>query len=378
MATVIRVKRKRNAEPAEALLLACKRTKLNENFRGKSGMADIIQIEENVFHFAATVCTSTPMGEGITKKVQTAITTRKKLVQLYRPNLATTQKRVVVSKRPLDETKAEPPAKSKYNFVNLCKNKDRSPTEKKKRKNSESETSNLCSKLFRHRVNSCSDEEKKKTKKLSAILDIEENTARPEVNIKVPPTKDEDVLSNTVAMLKEKLTIDAEKQAEEDYVYDLYYCQSTSADWKVKDILYVQPCRDLFLHIDPSWKTQHKLYDDEDDSNDENNWRNDYPEEEDSMDEDEKRLLFDEEEDRYDSDDGEPCVRDDSADLMVDAYLGGGDPNQYDNGLDDNLDDLDYGDDLNTFDAAGMDSYGADQYDGYNDGDGDPDGGDYF
>nr|XP_002127545.1 probable RNA polymerase II nuclear localization protein SLC7A6OS [Ciona intestinalis] len=357
MATVIRVKRKRNAEPAEALLLACKRTKLNENFRGKSGMADIIQIEENVFHFAATVGASSSIDDGVTEKIQSAISTRNKLVSMYKPAVAASHPCKVLAGKLATQVKEEPPAKHKYKFISFCKGKEKSEGEKKRRRDSDPVSSSLCSKLFRHRANSSSDEEPKKpkSKKLTALLDVEENLVKNDT-----PPCDSDILCNTVAMLREKLTINPKKQAEDDFVYDLYYCQNTAKNWNVQDLLYVQPCRDLYLHIDPEWTDPDKL-DDDDDSNDEDNWRNDYPDEEDSIDEDERRLLFDEEVDRYDSDDCEPCGREDETDAMAEAYLNGADPAQFD----DNLDDLDYAEDLDNFDDVGFDSFNADAYDCY-------------
>ncbi|XP_009073134.1 PREDICTED: probable RNA polymerase II nuclear localization protein SLC7A6OS, partial [Acanthisitta chloris] len=90
------------------------------------------------------------------------------------------------------------------------------------------------------------------------------------------------ILCNAVEMIRERLNVseDAKKEQcdkEDEYVYDIYYKETSAPGW-IENILSVQPYREEYewVHDDP---VPEEVYEDEDDENDENNWRNDYPEE---------------------------------------------------------------------------------------------------
>lgn len=239
MATVIRVKRKRHAEPAEALLLASKKMKQDENFRGNSGMADIIQIEENVFRFATTVGLNAKMDDSVKNKVKDAIVLHSKLNSIYKMKPLTTQNRSVVG-IPNDCTQMDEGARYKLlqvssqnpNFV-----KSQPSNYPPKQKPTIEPSAPVC--------NSIPIKERKVSTYFTPILNVEER----EMKKCESSMKPDDILCTSVKMLREKLCFSEPKPDEDEFVYDLYYCQGTQPTWSVKDILYVQPCRWVHLII---------------------------------------------------------------------------------------------------------------------------------
>ena len=95
------------------------------------------------------------------------------------------------------------------------------------------------------------------------------------------------ILCNSVKMIREKLAVtdDSSKERTEQkkseangYVYDFYYANDNLG--QLGDIVEVLPFDADLVHesLDEDFG---EIYDDEDDSNDEGNWRNDYPDEDD-------------------------------------------------------------------------------------------------
>ncbi|NWX88849.1 S7A6O protein, partial [Nothoprocta pentlandii] len=104
------------------------------------------------------------------------------------------------------------------------------------------------------------------------------------VEEKPQKTSDPDViLCNAVEMIRERLNVSednkkAEHQEKEDeYVYDIYYMETSAPGW-IQNILSVQPYKEEYELVDEDHIPE-EIYEDEDDENDENNWRNDYPDE---------------------------------------------------------------------------------------------------
>lgn len=67
--------------------------------------------------------------------------------------------------------------------------------------------------------------------------------------------------------------------AESEYVYDLYYTHSNLSNLDLEAVLTVQTLCDQFVTEAGDGADRELVYEDEDDSNDEGNWRNDYPDE---------------------------------------------------------------------------------------------------
>ena len=84
---------------------------------------------------------------------------------------------------------------------------------------------------------------------------------------------------NSVPMVREVVTHGAAD--DDDYVYDLYYTNSSSIDFRMfESILRIEALQEDVLVDERREDGEYdEVQDDDDDSNDEDNWRNDYPEE---------------------------------------------------------------------------------------------------
>ena len=234
MATVIRVKRKRHAEPAEALLLACKKTKHDENFKGNSGMADIIQIKEKVFHYATTMGANASMDETIKEKVKNAILLRNKLKTIYKPQSSEHVQKTLKKKHVMYGRK--------YNVIGLPDSVGNGAGRSSQNHNSGNDNNMQLPVPTDQDPPSNSHEKsdvvldaKDELNNLAPLLDVEEEA------VNSSPLKSEDILCNSVKMFREKLHVSEPKQ--DDFVYDLYVCKKTPEKWNIQDILYVQPCK---------------------------------------------------------------------------------------------------------------------------------------
>ncbi|XP_041314997.1 probable RNA polymerase II nuclear localization protein SLC7A6OS isoform X2 [Pyrgilauda ruficollis] len=267
-AAVLRVRRKRGGpEPAEALLLACKRRRAEP-------------VETNLFKLVATVSSK---NEPVQKYVKDAIT-RDKAAQSLRPSSGSSQRilqelrcakqarrkenryRVISSHRPNCTHTADPATHGQ-----AAPHGDRSESEALQDASPEEsgavdKTSDCCGKF-----------------QLFDIVQEEETVGDSSVATANPQKADPDaILCNAVEMIRERLNVseDGKKEhghKEEEYVYDIYYKETSAPDW-IENILSVQPYREEYewVNDDPG---PEEVYEDEDDENDENNWRNDYPEE---------------------------------------------------------------------------------------------------
>ncbi|XP_021264663.1 probable RNA polymerase II nuclear localization protein SLC7A6OS [Numida meleagris] len=273
-AAVLRVQRKRGgAEPAEALLLSCKR------LRAEPGQA--APVERGVFKLVATVCSK---NEPIQKYVQEGIS-RDKAAQSLRPSLGSAQRiaqelrsskqvrrkenryRVVTSHRPGSSGTATPhtdsEAASDGGRSAPAAAGDASPEE-----NGAVDKSSDCGGKFQ----------------LFDIVQEEEVVEDSSVTAANPQkTGDPDViLCNAVEMIRERLNVSedhkkVEHREKDEYVYDIY-CMETSAPGWIQNILSVQPYKEEYELVDDD-QVPAEIYEDEDDENDEDNWRNDYPDE---------------------------------------------------------------------------------------------------
>ncbi|KAM9228471.1 putative RNA polymerase II nuclear localization protein SLC7A6OS isoform 2-T2 [Leptosomus discolor] len=271
-AAVLRVKRKRGGpEPAEALLLACKR------LRTEGG--DAPPVERSLFKLVATVSSK---NEPVQKYVQEVIT-RDKAAQSLRPSLGSTQRiiqelraskqlkrkenryRVIASHRPnCTETVAA--------VINgeVSVDGDRSDSEttedaSQKESGAVHESSGCCGKF-----------------QLFDIVQEEEVVGDSVTAANAQKTDPDVILCNAVEMIRERLNVseDGKKEhheKEDEYVYDIYYMETSVPGW-IQNILSVQPYREEYELVDDD-RVPEEIYEDEDDENDENNWRNDYPDE---------------------------------------------------------------------------------------------------
>ncbi|NWU48387.1 S7A6O protein, partial [Dromas ardeola] len=272
-AAVLRVKRKRGGpEPAEALLLACKR--LRTDCGGDR------PVERSLFKLLATVSSK---NEPVQKYVQEVIT-REKAAQSLRPSLGSTQRII----QELRSSKQEKRKENRYRVIashrpnctetvtpvrngEASTDGDRSDCEAtedtlQKESSAMDKSSDCCGKF-----------------QLFDIEQEEEVVGDASVTAANPQQKtDPDViLCNAVEMIREHLNVSEDSKKEhcekDEYVYDIYYMETSAPGW-IENILSVQPYREEYELVDND-DVPREIYEDEDDENDENNWRNDYPDE---------------------------------------------------------------------------------------------------
>ncbi|NXG61944.1 S7A6O protein, partial [Hemiprocne comata] len=272
---VLRVKRKRGGtEPAEALLLACKR------LRTESGGAQ--PVERNLFKLVATVPSK---NEPVQKYVQELIT-RDKAARILRPSLGGTQRvvqelrsskqvqrkenryRVVASHRPNCTEPGAPARNGEAPIDGDTAGSGAREDASHKESGAVGRSSDCCGEF-----------------QLFDIVQEEEVVGDSSVTAaNLQQRTDPDViLCNAVEMIRERLNVseDGKKvehhEKEDEYVYDIYYMETSAPGW-IQNILSVQPYREEYELVDDD-HVPGEIYEDEDDENDENNWRNDYPDE---------------------------------------------------------------------------------------------------
>ncbi|XP_074014090.1 probable RNA polymerase II nuclear localization protein SLC7A6OS isoform X2 [Numenius arquata] len=279
-AAVLRVKRKRGGtEPAEALLLACKR------LRTECGGAQ--PVEKGLFKLVATVSSK---NEPLQKYVQEVIT-REKAAQSLRPSLGSTQRiiqelrsskqeqrkenryRVIASHRPDCAGTAAPVKNGEPSTDGDRLDSEATEDASQKESGAEYKSSDCCGKF-----------------QLFDIEQEEEVVEDSSVTAANPQKTDPDViLCNAVEMIRERLNVSEDVKKEhrekEEYVYDIYYMETSAPGW-IENILSVQPYREEYELVDND-DVAGEIYEDEDDENDENNWRNDYPDEDEFLPEEE-------------------------------------------------------------------------------------------
>ncbi|CAM2100924.1 unnamed protein product [Caretta caretta] len=288
-AAVLRVKRKRGAsEPAEALVIACKRQ------RTEPGPAPA-PVEKSLFKLVATVSSQ---NEPVQKYVQEAIT-RDKAAEILRPSLGSTQ-RIIQDLRSSKQVKRQ---ENRYRI--LTSHRPNCAEKETIALRTNGEETNEGAKL--------DPEEKKDTSQQGSTAAygsssyfgefqlfevVQEEEVERDPSISAADTEKTDdpavILCNAVEMIRERLTLSDNDKGledcvkEDDYVYDIYYMETSTPGW-IQNILSVQPYTQEYELVDDD-DISEEIYDDEDDENNENNWRNDYP--------DEDEFLPEEDEDR--------------------------------------------------------------------------------
>ncbi|NWQ95967.1 S7A6O protein, partial [Burhinus bistriatus] len=297
-AAVLRVKRKRGGtEPAEALVLACKR------LRTECGGAR--PVERSLFKLVATVSSK---NEPVQKYVQEVIT-RDKAAQSLRPSLGSTQRiiqelrsskqvkrkenryRVIASHRPNCTETVAPVINGKASIDGDRSDCEQTEDASQKESSAVDKSSDCCGKF--------------------QLFDIEqEEEGDSSVTAANPQQKtDRDViLCNAVEMIRERLNVSEDGKKEhrekEEYVYDIYYMETSAPGW-IENILSVQPYREEYELVEND-DVPGEIYEDEDDENDENNWRNDYPDEDEFLPEEDGNGEKESDESFSDED---PCYR---------------------------------------------------------------------
>ncbi|KAM9861008.1 putative RNA polymerase II nuclear localization protein SLC7A6OS [Aulostomus maculatus] len=271
--TILRVKRKRGTDPADALLLACKRIRPETSPSAGETVPEPseAEVENSVFKLVATVATQ---DAPVQTQVRQALT-RPRLAHALRPSAASSQ-RIIGDLR---STKWSTRREERYRILSSHRTGLASPAEALSPQTEASE---------------CVGENGKVQDKCWGLGEIqvvdlvhEEDQDKPAG--KAASSEPDVILCNNTKMLRERLSISGDPAPEErrehddDYVYDLYYQETPG--W-IQDILSVRAYADEGELVPELVVHEEEVYEDEDDENEEGNWRNDYPDEESGSDSD--------------------------------------------------------------------------------------------
>ncbi|MBZ3878028.1 putative RNA polymerase II nuclear localization protein SLC7A6OS [Sciurus carolinensis] len=257
---VLRVKRKRTAEPAEALVLACKRLRNSEVESAAQKTPEGLEgaSENNVFQLVATVRSQ---EDPVQQLVRAAL----------RPSRGSQQR----IRRDLRASAREVRKEGRYRVVSSHRSSGTSGSPRSEYAPGTPEAAGDAD---------------------FQLLDLVHEEEDPEAaNTDSCKTSDPGViLCNSVELIRERLTISdgpgvgqQEEQKHDDYVYDIYYLEMATPGW-IENILSVQPYSQEWDLVNDDQQPE-DIYEDEDDENSENNWRNEYPEEESSDDDEDSR-----------------------------------------------------------------------------------------
>ncbi|XP_069029492.1 probable RNA polymerase II nuclear localization protein SLC7A6OS [Embiotoca jacksoni] len=268
--TILRVKRKRGTDPADALLLACKRIRPETSQSPGEAVPEPAEaeVESSVFKLVATVETQ---DAPVQTQVRQALA-RPRLAHALRPSAASSQ-RVIGDLR---STKWSTRREERYRILSNHRAGLSNPAEQQTPQTDASEAAeeagegtDKCWRLGKIQV-------------VDLIQEDERDPDKP--SGKAPSSDPEVILCNNTKMLRESLSISGERAGEEprqqddDYVYDLYYQETVAPGW-IQDILSVRAYADEGELVPDLVVHEEEVYEDDDDENEEGNWRNDYPDE---------------------------------------------------------------------------------------------------
>ncbi|XP_077569645.1 putative RNA polymerase II nuclear localization protein SLC7A6OS [Stigmatopora nigra] len=270
-ATILRVKRKRGTDPADALLLACKRIRPETSQAPgetppEPGEADV---EKSVFKLVATVATQDAPVE---TEVRRALS-RPRVAHALRPS-ANSSKRILADAR---NAKLNIRREERYRILS-----------------SHRANLSLAPRLDGDAPEAVAPlaEDGETLEEGVQVVDLlhEDLPEQDKPLGKTPPSSDVDaILCNNTKMLRERLRLNDTPLEDggggDDYVYDLYYQETLTPGW-IQDILSVRAYADHAQLVPEEEGGEEEIYEDEDDENEESNWRNDYPDDESENDDD--------------------------------------------------------------------------------------------
>ncbi|XP_059523682.1 probable RNA polymerase II nuclear localization protein SLC7A6OS isoform X2 [Myotis daubentonii] len=269
---ILRVKRKRSEEPAEALVLACKRLRkdvveLAVQKTPPEGLEKAA--EKNVFQLVATVCSQEDPVQPLLRALPPPWGTHQRIRHDLRASTRKIQQegryRVVSSRRPsgllLDDLESEDAREN-------------------------AEAGGDAGFQLLDLVHEEGDPEAAATPAAAAAAAA---TASLAATTSCKVSDPDVILCNSVELIRERLTISEDgpsvgprEEQKDDYVYDIYYLETATPGW-IENILSVQPLSQEWELVNDGKQLEGVDEDeDEDDENSENNWRNEYPEEESS------------------------------------------------------------------------------------------------
>ncbi|XP_052001673.1 probable RNA polymerase II nuclear localization protein SLC7A6OS [Xyrauchen texanus] len=261
--TILRVKRKRGTDPADALLLACKRIRPEAAAAQPSDESEPEpqepKIENTVFKLVATVASQ---DAPVQTNVREALAYPR---HALRPSQGSTQ-RIIGDLRSVKwSTRRE----ERYRI--LSSHRARIPSEPAPTRGGEE-----------------TDDSQTKSHDGLPLGEVQVFDILHEDDVNTPGkavvSDPETILCNSVKMIREKLSVSGDRlgtnhrEKEDDYVYDLYYQETATPGW-IQDILSVRPYTQEGELVPDEVAWEEEVYENEDDENTESNWRNDYPDE---------------------------------------------------------------------------------------------------
>ncbi|XP_053709325.1 probable RNA polymerase II nuclear localization protein SLC7A6OS [Synchiropus splendidus] len=268
--TILRVKRKRGTDPADALLLACKRIRPESAQSPGETVPEPAEaeVENTVFKLVATVATQ---DAPVQTQVRHALA-RPRVAHALRPSANSSQRLL----GDLRSTKWSTRKEERYRILSSHRTGLSTPPEAQDAHTADPEAAEKT--------------EKRQEKWLGLgeiqVVDlVHEDVDQSKSAAKTQSLDPEVILCNNTKLLRERLNISGDQATEEqrnledDYVYDLYYQESVTPGW-IQDILSVRAYADEGELVPDLVVHEEEVYEDEDDENMESNWRNDYPDEE--------------------------------------------------------------------------------------------------
>ncbi|XP_046572396.1 probable RNA polymerase II nuclear localization protein SLC7A6OS [Haliotis rubra] len=278
MAAIVRVKRRRSEEPVESLVFSSKRLKENDSQEGSSNKEIT-----GLLKFAGTVPlqetnVSTFIREAIKKdKLQKEYKSHSQSHDSWTVRQRNHQRQQSRSNRYKVVSSLRSPQLDKLDTVDNGGQDGCNQQKKQPGKEETPSTSQVSDGVL-------TDNGVSVPEKMFCLFDVEEEavnhirTALPSTAPAAPSSTYSNITCNSVPMVREAVG----RQRESEYVYDLYYTNSQQLDFRqLQDFLTIQAFGDELVFADNRADEEEfvEVYDDEDDSNDEGNWRNDYPEE---------------------------------------------------------------------------------------------------
>uniref|UniRef100_A0A8C1GTJ3 Probable RNA polymerase II nuclear localization protein SLC7A6OS n=1 Tax=Cyprinus carpio TaxID=7962 RepID=A0A8C1GTJ3_CYPCA len=240
--TILRVKRKRGTDPADALLLACKRIRPEATAAQPSDESEPEpqepKIENSVFKLVATVVSQ---DAPVQPHVREALARPRLAHHALRPSQGSAQ-RIIGDLRSVKwSTRRE----ERYRI--LSSHRTRLPTEPTPARGGEE-----------------SDDSQTESR---------DGLSLGEVQVFDIVHEEEEICIVSGEGLGTE-----HREKEDDYVYDLYYQETVTPGW-IQDILSVRPYTQEGELVPDEVAWEEDVYEDEDDENAETNWRNEYPDE---------------------------------------------------------------------------------------------------
>ncbi|KAG7482146.1 hypothetical protein JOB18_014394 [Solea senegalensis] len=269
--TILRVKRKRGTDPADALLLACKRIRPETSQTSGETVPEPneAEVEKSVFKLVATVATQ---DAPVQTQVRQALA-RPRVAQALRSSAAAT-KRITGHLRTMKwSTRRE----ERYRILSNHRTGLLGAAEQESPQTDAPEGAGDSGK-----------EEDECWGNIQVVDLLHENEEEQDKSSGKMSSDPEMIMCNNTKMLRERLSICEERRGSEqqeqdkDFVYDLYYPETVNPGW-IQDILSVRAYADEGELVPDLVVHEEEVYEDEDDENEEGNWRNDYPDEDSDM-----------------------------------------------------------------------------------------------